>query len=168
MSESKPRRWLQIHLSTAIAMMLVASVLVWANVYEQRSIRYNIMKAISEHEQKKKSVNSKVLKESVDSFPAFLGWPFVGLEIRGSKGSQNWRYGSVLANLIVAIVLIATTAIACEWFIRRRHKMKKIIAAAGLFLVASVILSLSIWARAGKIKQVKANLQMLHYPITNL
>lgn len=33
MSEPKPRRWFQIHLSTAVVLMFVAGALIWANVH---------------------------------------------------------------------------------------------------------------------------------------
>ena len=32
MSEPRPRRWFQLHLTTAIVLMLVAAGLVWANM----------------------------------------------------------------------------------------------------------------------------------------
>jgi len=109
----KKRRWFQVHLSTAIALMLVSAVLVWANMRVQ-DVPY---------------------ENHADLFRANYGWPLTAVY----REAEKWPIGSLLypigesyyvidwekgvpLNCSSALAILAATAFACEWLIRRRER----------------------------------------------
>lgn len=112
------RAWFQLHLSTAIVLMLAAGVLVWANVrngeYEYFSlsghygeIRYGWpMPAVSAEFYTKLSGSERSLFEKpyeLTSFPVFHS---IGL----------------LVDVLIVVLALVTAGIACEACFRRRAK----------------------------------------------
>jgi hypothetical protein len=111
---TQPRRWFQIHLSTAIVMMIVASILLLNN------FRPEVL-----------GQGSQAMYEVKGIPPDYLllkyGWPVGVILKERSWGSwqtrweHNWRYrlGITFAFNVIVIVL---TAIAFESFIRHLRR----------------------------------------------
>ena len=114
-----PRKRFQIHLSTAMVMMIVAGALIWANTRVR-------------HETKPTSLMGDVC----DIEYSFYGWPVSGImdefEFRFyHKGTADlkppWplsRIGTITFNSLFALVVIAFVWFLCEWLIRRRAARK--------------------------------------------
>ncbi len=116
----KPR-FFQIHLSTAVVLMLVAGVLVWANARQE---------VVPE------APTSQLRAWQPASAYAwsFYGWPYRGLKILhrddGHSGNPNivvvrvWAKTDTVYNSLIALAILASVCVACEWRIRRRIARK--------------------------------------------
>jgi hypothetical protein len=137
-AEGKPkRRFWQIHLSTAVVLLLVAGALVGLNLRKQKLI-YNFI--ISND---RSSVREPTAEQLIHPDFTFIerGWPY---QFLNERSEQNQLFGSEndaekfflglraesgaerLRNLDIAIacaILLAVCFIA-EWFLRRREGRK--------------------------------------------
>jgi len=120
------RRWFQIHLSTAVVLMLVAGVLLWANVRERQGHRYVTLDSEEAAVQSALGIH--------DPYSVVRGWPFTHQEWLSSKTDifksallawaeaqvygNLWYPGSLAMNVLVALVILLSTASVCEWRIR--------------------------------------------------
>ena len=121
--ELKCRR-LQVHLSTIIVLMVVAGVLVWANLRDYGTVI---------------CVNTADWEETSP-----IGWPraltikssyyviFKPAEREGSiYGERHDSFDSeiityvILPNVAIALAILTTVVLSCEYLIRRREKMKQ-------------------------------------------
>ena len=117
MNDDAPRKrpWFQIHLSTAVVLMVVAGVLVWANVRKPVVLIRN----------------SRIIE--LDR----MGWPWnaessIGgyLDQTPDQAIRNARlryFGTseFYLNLITALAILTAVAVGCEYLIRRREKAMK-------------------------------------------
>jgi len=92
------RRWFQIHLSTALILMLAASLLLWANVTPD--IEYS------------------------GSLPweVCYGWPYIFCGEPGhvvANVEHFFSYKSIILNFACALSILLLVAIASEWILRR-------------------------------------------------
>lgn len=106
------RRWLQIHLSTAIVLMFAASGILWLNTKESAArwppgVYYEPMPP---------GYHCKA-----------FGWPYTYRILYGSD-SDNERSQfndyTLTIDIIVALFTILITAVVCEWLIYRRENNK--------------------------------------------
>ena len=102
MSE-KPRRWLQIHLSTAIVLMFVAGGMLWANIHIRKVNLNNGVFLFYEY--------------LVDPYYG-RGWPFVF----DYGGNPEISLAALALNTLVAIVALSFCAVLLEYFIRREAR----------------------------------------------
>ncbi len=123
MSEGKgKRRWFQLRLATCIMLMVVAGGLVWANVRD----RYEGDPRI------------RGLHERPDVYAqlAMRGWPFVAamnIEYYSLKSENSVVHLSglssiqlyetkIIINLFTALLILISSAFACEFLIRCRER----------------------------------------------
>jgi hypothetical protein len=111
---TQPRRWFQIHLSTAVVMMLLASVFLFLNVR-------NRPPEMSPEE-----------GETVRDFPGFIyvpdwgpdeqrGWPLVFLKQDGKWFLRPyWKIGALSLNVGFGVVVLTFVSSVIEFLIRRR------------------------------------------------
>jgi len=141
MTDPKPRPWFRFHLSTAIVLMFVAGVLVWANVTGREDVRIESRTNFDPWR------NYKVL---VRYFR--FGWPLTfhsGLEflaevpdtsapfVYGSDDELDktyileiknrpmgfrgqWHQKELIWNIAVALAILAAVGFALEWRVRRK------------------------------------------------
>jgi len=96
---TKRRRWFQLSLTTCIVMMAVAGGLVWANMKSSLSI----------------------------------GWPSICYRnlLFNPVGGPHlntyhfWYTDRLILDVVAALALLAVTAFACEFFIRRRERKQQ-------------------------------------------
>jgi len=88
MNEKSKRQWFQFHLSTAVVLMVVVSLLLFLDVEVYQSVRAN-------------------------------------MEANTGRNGLDWAdtLGICLA-VIVHLLLLLGTWQACEWWIRRRERLK--------------------------------------------
>lgn len=136
-SPPKPRPWFQFHLSTCVVLMVVAGVLVWANTrsivaVEPKRSMFETGAAFS----------SALVEYAFGSGEVRRGWPFeYYFEVQEFTASMrpsisghvypaqdvrqprmtDWRPSSLCINITVAFAILALTAVACEYHIRRRR-----------------------------------------------
>jgi len=125
MNDKIPKRWFQLSLTTCIVMMVVAGVLVWANL-KSEEMTWDAWDATADG-------------RAVAGYSNNRGWPFMAF-----KGSPEWQtrdqqvllklqvstrtselsfwYASI--DVAVAFTILAATAFACEWY-TRRHARKQ-------------------------------------------
>ena len=106
MSEGPPRRkWLQVHLSTAVLLMLAAGGLIWMNVTGRHS----------ELEWMSHSLYNRIEIEK-------YGWPYTVVRwITEVSGTYKNRYSSGFSALCCAIDLAVALAILfAVWFVCER------------------------------------------------
>jgi hypothetical protein len=104
-----PRRFWQIHLSTAIVLMLVAGGLTGINVEKRQTL---------------------VQGEFVQRHMEFAGWPLPDRTF--SEWDRNTIYighvktihqpQNVVMNILIALVVLGVLAVNLEYFIRRRER----------------------------------------------
>jgi len=137
------RSWFQIHLSTAIVLMFVAGVLVWAN--SRNELKESYFLTVTDWG------NGRDIKFNKPR-TQFIGWP---LEVRtlqydfiyAGQLPENldprisnlpikelpdppvvkphrakWDMRSVLVNLVTALAILTAVAVGCEWRVRRRSR----------------------------------------------
>ena len=102
MGETKKRRWFQIHLSTAVVLMITAGVLMWANLREQRG----------------------GTKCRPHEWGFYYGWPISLFESLGSditcESDHTERQVQMVVNILVSFAILAAVGFTCEWWARRR------------------------------------------------
>jgi hypothetical protein len=91
LSEQSRRKRFQIHLSTAVLLMLAAGAIVWANVKERPWGERFIIR----------------------------GWPLDWMEYWGMSGKDYSLLG-IPCDIVVAALLLFAVWFVCEWWIRRR------------------------------------------------
>jgi hypothetical protein len=106
MSDKPKRRFWQLHLSTAVLMMFIASGVVGANVR-----RYEL---------------------HIEEYPLNgYGWPFVlywntnGYETETGQPMHQFDWVSLAANVCILIIILVSTGILFEWRICRREARKQ-------------------------------------------
>ena len=120
----KKRSWFQVHLSTAVVLMITAGVLMLANLRPPKIVDYDQFLTLSFYSS---------------------GWPFRELNTFEQKGSPNLRelleiedlrqellslrntsrfssLPTMLANVAVALAILTAVAMGCEWWVRRRER----------------------------------------------
>lgn len=102
------RKWFRLHLSTAIVLMLVAAVLLWANF----------------------SYRTDFSIDSAGNFVVFShGWPCYVKRVSSPftsmatnlKIDEQILWSSVVVNTVDAVAILFACGCACEWRIRRRE-----------------------------------------------
>jgi len=139
MPEPPRRKRFQIHLSTAIVMMIVAGVLIWANVAPRQfddSRTFNNYERITAGD-----ITGFFYYPSV--WTTECGWPttmstkhtvlhsvktpeFQEISVNSPRGileSREWHLGTII-NTVVALFILFLIWFACEWLIRRRAARK--------------------------------------------
>ena len=109
------RKRLQMHLSTAVWMMVAAGGIIWGNVEQRAALLY--------------------ARDSYDyaAYSKLYGWPFdaAGYQywvrqsesyVNRSVRKTNWAYstGGIAGNSIVALAILFAVWYVSEWWIRRR------------------------------------------------
>lgn len=102
------RRWFQIHLSTAVVLMLCAGGLLWVNV-EKGAVPYSHLASLGIEFDDSKELEYR------------RGWPFVFQE----KSLPDWGHGPffywlrLAGNVAISLVIVVCAAFACELVNRR-------------------------------------------------
>src|SRR6188768_2482923 len=101
MPETPRRKRLQIHLSTAVVMMIAAGVLIWANVREGKRVPPDV------------APQWKYGKETV------YGWPIVAANGGDSDVPPRFYHKffswKLAANAFVAVSILVVVWFVCEW-----------------------------------------------------
>jgi hypothetical protein len=98
---TNPRRWFQIHLSTAILLLLFIGAVLGLNLRRQSEVL--------------------IFSQAGDAF----GWPYpIVAQQPTGHGFYQWRFllQSLVSNLIVWSLIFWVLKFICEYFIRRRAK----------------------------------------------
>src|SRR5690348_13672742 len=103
------RRFFQIHLSTAAVLMLVAGVLVWANMRHQL------------WELAPLGPQSSVVTYEVCGWPFECGLLLPSFSAAGQQydAHSEWVFAQAVYNALIALAILASVCVACEWLIRR-------------------------------------------------
>ena len=153
MSVEKKRPWFQIHLSTAVVLMVVAGVLVWANVTTQIYISpLSYVVNIPPNDQYDKVIGEKrgwplafqdtseqnvkwgLPKDSKNlSFPGIrfdedalqAGKHLVRLDYEVWSSPELWSKKNLALNFALALAILTAVAVGCEYLIRKREKGMK-------------------------------------------
>jgi hypothetical protein len=109
-------KWYQLHLSTLLALMLLAAGLVWLNVRRHESRAGNT--AIMEVD----SIGMHLL----DSAYWARGWPsdFEAQYDAANTHLHRWDFLALALNAIVCLLLLALAGAGIEWVTRRRERGK--------------------------------------------
>jgi len=105
-SKAKKSSWFQVHLSTCGVLMLVAGVLVWANVY---------------------NITLGDIPATDGTYRYTYGWPIwtdYSEYSRLPSGTGIKPWAAILCNSTVFVGLLSATAFLCEALIRRRERRK--------------------------------------------
>jgi hypothetical protein len=99
-----PRRWrFQIHLSTAIVLMFVAGVLIWANCRTKQFFWDDAM----------------IIR---------YGWPQAAVQqeilLDGSTSIYIKDYEALFIDVLTSLIILGLMLILCEWLVRRRAARK--------------------------------------------
>ena len=126
MSEQpKKRPWLQFHLSTAVVLMFVASGLLWLNMRPHQCL-----------------CSLPEVGAGATGLAVYYGWPWPawvsGLEDDASGERANYKavvaaavriamdrtrsFVAGVADALLALGIMASAAVSCEWRIRRRER----------------------------------------------
>jgi hypothetical protein len=93
-----PRRWFQIHLSTAVMLMFVSGGLIWANVEEVKRI----------------GLTTRL------GHVWTQGWPWYwAVGVSYDKG-YNFDVYDLAKDTLIVLAILTAVAFACEWRIRRK------------------------------------------------
>ncbi len=110
---TKKRRWFQVQLSTAVVLMVVSGGFLGINFWPRR-MAFPFKSAGPYHP-------SHV-------FRTVRGWPCPA-HVEYILGPQivraGVRLGNVLVNVLVAISILAATALVCEWHLRRLDRERR-------------------------------------------
>jgi len=148
----KPKRlWFRFHLSTAVLLMIVASVLLWANM---RSYSEEVWTEGSESREvtidDAMAIETRLANDGSGRIgryvrKRFYGWPFEALEVwetvefrdhfwlaiddkLNQQPFHRWNIKNVLWNLLIDIgstlAALAAVVSGSEWRIRRREDRK--------------------------------------------
>lgn len=119
------RRWFQFRLSTALVMMFVASVLVWANC-QPHDIMIRTIYSIKQFEAY--PAEGWVRERTV------YGWPFVvysthsnGEEILFAFGAELpslWQLKGIVFNSSIGLSTLGIVALLSEWIHRRIERLR--------------------------------------------
>lgn len=142
MPEAPRRKRFQIHLSTALIMMIAAGFLIWANVTPQHSLDNATMddtfrlypKLLPEYVDPVKfqimlsftGARDIKLEQKTHGWPAMVVRKFditITFEARSKKsplGHTGYLWSAIAINLAVALSILFTIWFVCEWWIRRR------------------------------------------------
>ena len=108
---TQPRRWFQIHLSTAVVVMVLASILIFVNVTE-RTASWEI---------------GRMLDFSIRRDAVVRGWPIpfqVRLIVENREDFDILvKILRVTLNAVIGVIILIVTAIFLEYLIRRRAKI---------------------------------------------
>lgn len=107
--QPKSRTWFQLHLSTCVVLMLVTGVLVWASLQPRLTEWYHGWAAWG-----------------VDTE---YGWPLAALSNRkitlgDGVGGISYHPLALSVNVVSCTLILALTAVACEYAIRRRRRQR--------------------------------------------
>ena len=92
MSEPTKRHWFQIHLSTAVVLMITAGGGMWANFHEYMGNYYPVH-----------------------------GWPIPYDPEIGNFSEAPINIGYLIADILFWLAILTFLAIMCEWRIRRKE-----------------------------------------------
>jgi hypothetical protein len=101
-------KWYQIHLSTLLAVTLLASPLAWLNVCEQ-------------------DISVRPITRRYESTPAHIrgrGWPMAFETWYDDPRSlyRQWNWGALTENVVFCLLLLALAGAAIERLTRRRER----------------------------------------------
>ena len=145
MTNPPPRKRFQIHLSTAIVLMFVAGVVLWANINPRRvedhgSAYLNDTRVVSkmtEFEFRASDYNAWSGHRIVEH-----GWPFDAVDVRSdvilysarvqlrntdprvNPRPTIWRTGPIIYNALIAVGVLFSVWLLLEWLTRRRAARK--------------------------------------------
>jgi len=143
MSDSKPRRWFQIQLSTAIVLMIVSAVLVWGNLSSRRLKGasgwvdtsgkhlvgmhcYGWPKGMffwGEYEgPMKDGVKYSRKKSGAFRVKRYPFDPLRDSRRRDLEALNEFNFSDMTVNALVALSILVGTAFASEYIIRRSHR----------------------------------------------
>jgi len=141
----KKRRWFQLSLTTLIVLILVAGVLVWANLVQKRTLKPPRTLVALSHVVVPKGIKyfefgpmyiawsgwplpnkvSRKLYTSIGGNPTFVnahGLTFSRLGMEFHDGNSVF---GMIANILTGLVILLVTATIIEYFIRRRSHTKQ-------------------------------------------
>jgi hypothetical protein len=120
------RIWFQIHLSTAIVLMLAAAVLSWLNIHPEESVK------VSEQGERLEIVDHgwpfnfsrKVYFRAAASEGGFLFVPHPYIDYVDDMPFPGFKTEMLFLNVFLAVFILLLIAFACEFRIRRREARK--------------------------------------------
>jgi hypothetical protein len=136
MTDTPKRRFWRIHLSTAVVMMVLSSLLVWANV----RVRYYLFQKIGPCNARGVHEDERTAQYIGYEVGAYLGWPLgvggYGNGVIAPKENpevaleaecraylfEHLKIGHVIPNLVINIAIVILTGALVERLIRRRAR----------------------------------------------
>ncbi|HLX61296.1 MAG TPA: hypothetical protein VKX17_08455 [Planctomycetota bacterium] len=129
MTEVPRRKWLQVHLSTAVVLMFAAGGIIWGNVREGK--RYYIRHRVTTSFVHDNGSDDNQSRE----YYSMYGWPFVAFETNwfvkqrdpGGRVTDSYlkHWVSASLNLIIALAILFAVWFVCETWIAWRAGRKK-------------------------------------------
>jgi len=111
----RKRSWFQIHLSTAVVLMVVAGVLLWANVVD---VSFDNVRVFRPYEHVEGIGWPLPLYTDPAGDVYWSGPPEYYEQIM----LRNWEYSNILINLFTALAILTAVAVGCEGWVRRRAR----------------------------------------------
>ena len=114
----KKRAWFQIHLSTAVVLIVVAGVLVWINVSPR----------IVPPDPMPKEVLALGISFTPQSKFSEYGWPFTSYclhEFADGTDFGEWGLGKLILNCLNSLTILTAVAVGCEGWVRRRGSISR-------------------------------------------
>jgi hypothetical protein len=132
MSDKPHRAWFQFHLSTAILLMFVAGVLLWANI---RTNEHPPAPAEATYRIQNDFRDAWIQWATDSSTYSSYGWPCavysdsltideIEAAFAGTPLKSRWHITSLAVNLGVGFTILLATVFPCEWLIRRRRESR--------------------------------------------
>ncbi|MCY3023675.1 MAG: hypothetical protein NTW87_32240 [Planctomycetota bacterium] len=112
----RKRPWFQFHLSTAIVLMLVASLILWRNVVPRHHAWY--VSIVGGH----RAVYER-WRDAMDQEKLLLtGWPFV-ISVR-AVGETECKTAALAVplNALASVLILVLAGMCCEWLLRRKAR----------------------------------------------
>jgi len=125
----KKRRWFQVHLSTAVLLMLTSGFLFWANLSTTAVNKYaESIDYDGHHETSGWPFEAQyiiTIPKDIGVAAQYYGVKDPSLTLKKDLTLKKWRRGGFILNFLVALAILATTAFACEFLIRRRARKQQ-------------------------------------------
>lgn len=107
MTEAPRRKWLQVHLSTAVVLMFAAGGMMWLNVTGHKTLKPDLW------------LENYFVEITDFGFPLVAKSHYSRPEIYFVRESDYWNEKEVVIDALFALAILFAVWFICEWWIRR-------------------------------------------------